>query len=72
MGRDRILPLAAMDKILRKAGADRVSKDAKKQLAAALEDMGEELSQDAIKFSQHAGRKTVTEEDVRLAAQKSS
>ena len=66
----RILSLSSMDKIMRKAGAPRVSDSAKKILADYLEEKGEELAKEAIRFSQHAGRKTVVEDDIKLAAKK--
>ncbi len=62
-----ILPLAAMEKLLKKAGAARVSEDAKDELRVLLEDYAEELGKKAVKFSEHSGRKTVKASDVRLA-----
>ena len=62
------LPLAIMEKLLKEAGAERVSQDAKEALAEVLEDYALELGKDAAKFSQHAKRKTVRKEDVKLAA----
>ncbi len=62
----RILPLAAMDKIMRKAGAPRVSDGAKEALASLLEREGIKISEKAIMYSQHAGRKTVTAADITL------
>ena len=66
----RILSLSGMDKIMRKSGAPRVSDSAKDVLAEILEEKGEELAREAIRFSQHAGRKTVLAEDIKLAAKK--
>jgi len=66
----KILSLAAMDKIMRKAGAPRVSDTAKEELASVLEEKGEELAKEAVRFSMHAGRKTVIGEDIKLAAKK--
>tara|TARA_Y100000310_G_scaffold206646_1_gene207076 strand:+ start:5640 stop:5849 length:210 start_codon:yes stop_codon:yes gene_type:complete len=62
-----ILPLAAMEKLLKKAGATRVSEDAKEELRTILETYSDEIGQKAIKFSVHSGRKTVKAADVRLA-----
>ena len=62
-----ILPLAAMEKLLKKAGALRVSEDAKDELRVLLEAYAEELGKKAVKFSEHSGRKTVKASDVRLA-----
>ncbi len=64
----RVLPLAAMEKLLKQSGADRVSDSAKSALKDVLEDIAEEIAQNAVKLAQHAGRKTVKGNDIRLAA----
>jgi DNA-binding protein len=64
------IPLAAMERLLKKAGAERVSEDAKEELRDALEEYALRLGQDANKFSLHAGRKTIKAEDVKLAVKK--
>ena len=68
MPRSYILPLAAMEKLLKKAGAPRVSEDAKEALREVLEEVAQELGEKAIKFAQHSGRKTVKSSDVKLAS----
>ncbi|MBW2963189.1 NFYB/HAP3 family transcription factor subunit, partial [Candidatus Woesearchaeota archaeon] len=35
-----------------------------------LEEKGEELAKEAVRFSQHAGRKTILGDDIKLAAKK--
>lgn len=62
-----ILPLAPVERIIRKAGAERVSYDASVELAKVLEDYGIEVSREAIILAKHARRTTVKEEDIRLA-----
>ena len=64
------LPLAAVDRIIRKATGVRVSESAAKELSLYLEEEGMKLAQQAAVFSKHAGRKTVTDEDIRLALKK--
>lgn len=59
----------AMDKIMRQAGALRVSDDAKAALAKALEEKALEIAAEAKKLAEHAGRKTVTEKDIQLAVE---
>lgn len=55
---------------MRKAGAPRVSDGAKDVLAEVLEEKGEELAKEAIRYAEHAGRKTILKEDIKLAAKK--
>ncbi|MBU6997223.1 MAG: histone family protein [Theionarchaea archaeon] len=61
------LPLASVDKLIRKAGAHRVSEDAAKELAAHLQETAIEVAREAITLADHAGRKTVKAEDIALA-----
>ena len=68
MASQRILPLAAMEKILKKSGAERVSDKAKEALKNVLEDIAEDIASQAVKLAMHAGRKTVKSGDVKLAA----
>lgn len=67
MADKKLLHPAAMEKILKNAGASRVSDDAKDALKSALEEIAAEISARAIKFSEHAGRKTVKASDIQLA-----
>jgi len=64
---ERILPLAAVDRIIRKGGASRVSEDAAVALAELLEEYGVKVSQQATEFAKHANRKTVVGADIKLA-----
>jgi len=64
----KFLPLAAMDKILKQAGAERVSDKAKVELKNVVEDIAEDIAAQAVRLSSHAGRKTVKAKDVKLAA----
>jgi histone H3/H4 len=61
------LPLKSVDKLIRKAGAHRVSEKAAKELTVALEETAIEVAQEAIRLAEHAGRKTVKPEDIELA-----
>lgn len=66
----RLIPLAAMEKIMKNAGANRVSDKAKESLKNVVEDIAEDIASDAVKFAMHAGRKTVKAGDIKLASKK--
>ncbi|MGC8924083.1 MAG: histone family protein [Candidatus Micrarchaeia archaeon] len=61
------LPGAPIERLIKRAGAERVSDGAVVALADVLEEIGIQISSRAIKLARHAGRKTVTEEDIKLA-----
>ena len=64
----RLLPLAAMEKILKQNGADRVSDKAKVALKNTMEDLADEIAVKAVNLAKHAGRVTVKASDVKLAS----
>ncbi len=64
------LPIAAVDRLIRKAGGQRVSESAAEELAEIIEEKGLEIASEAAELSEHAGRKTVRDTDIRLAAKK--
>lgn len=63
----RLLPLAAMEKILKRCGAERVSDKAKVALKNIIEDKADEIAATAVRLAKHAGRKTVKAGDIKLA-----
>ncbi|MBS3143205.1 histone family protein [Candidatus Woesearchaeota archaeon] len=64
----KLLPLAAMEKILKNSGAERVSDKSKAALKEVLETLAEEIAGNAVRLALHAGRKTVKSGDIKLAA----
>ncbi len=65
-GEKMILAKASIDKIIRKAGAHRVSSEAAIRLAEILEEEGIEIAKEAVELAGHVKRKTVKREDIRL------
>ncbi len=64
------IALAPMHRLCEKAGADRVSKAAAKELAIVLDDVGLKIAKEALDYSEHAGRKTIKTKDIEIAARK--
>jgi len=62
------LPIAAIIRIAKKSGAERVGSDAAAAILAKTEDYIANLTKEANKLAMHAGRKTLKEEDIELAA----
>jgi len=62
------LPLAPVDRLIRKAGAERVSAEAVEKMVEILEEKALEIAKKAVEIAKHAGRKTVKVEDIKLAA----
>lgn len=61
------LPLAPLKRILKEAGATRISDEAVVELAKVLEEYGAEIGGEASKYASHAGRITVRAEDIQMA-----
>ncbi len=62
-----VIAAAPMAEILKQAGAERVSEAAAQALASVVKNFTFEVAKDAVKFANHAGRKTVKREDIDLA-----
>lgn len=65
-----MIPLASVEKIARKAGVERISADAVKELAKSIEELGCELALEAAQVARHAKRKTILKEDIKFVAGK--
>lgn len=60
--------LTAMYRILKKAGAARVSDESAEELRRTMEEIAGGIARGAIDMASHANRKTIKGEDVRLSA----
>ncbi len=56
-----------VERLIRRGGAERVSKAAAKKLAVILEDHAVEISKKALDFAHQDNRKTVRRGDIRKA-----
>ena len=63
------LPISPVEKMLKRSRL-RVSKDAAKEFAIFLEETIADISAEADAISKRAGRKTVTEKDIRIVEAK--
>ncbi|MFH1511546.1 MAG: histone [Candidatus Woesearchaeota archaeon] len=66
--RPNIIPKAPLARILLNAGAKRVSQGALDAFADVLHVRTDEIATHSTRIAKHAGRKTVHEEDIKLAA----
>ena len=62
------LGLSAMYRILKKAGAERVSDESADELRRVIEEIAEGIAKSAVDMASHASRKTIKREDVKLAS----
>lgn len=63
------IPIAPVTRLVRNAGAERVSEEASMALVEVLEEKGMEIAKKAVSLAKHAGRKTVKKEDIDEALQ---
>lgn len=64
------IPVAAIERVSRRAGIDRISADALKELQKTLDDIGAELVRESAEAARHAKRKTILAEDIFLVSGK--
>lgn len=62
------LGLSAMYRILKKAGAERVSDESADELRRIIEEIANGIAKNAVDMASHAGRKTIKGEDIKLAS----
>ena len=63
-----MLPLAAVERIARKAGVKRISAKAIKELERIADQIGLELTLEAAQAARYAKRKTILNKDIKLVA----
>ncbi|MHA1918096.1 MAG: histone family protein [Candidatus Ranarchaeia archaeon] len=65
--KSRDIPIAPLDRLIRKVGVERVSEGASFALGEILESIGKDIAERSKEIAAHTGRKTITEKDIRLA-----
>ncbi len=65
-----MLPLADIERVIRKAGVKRVSAAAVRELEKTVSELAIELAADSAEMARHAGRKTIKKDDVLIASGK--
>lgn len=68
MPRKRLIPLAAVERLARKAGAERISKDAIEALSDLLGEFAEDVAVRSVKYAKYANRNTIKRDDIELSA----
>jgi len=61
------MPLAPIERLMRIAGAERVSEESAIEMRKELEKYGKRICERAIVFAEHANRKTIKASDIHLA-----
>jgi histone H3/H4 len=64
------IPYSAVDRIIRKGGAERVSKSAIEVLQKELEDYGITIARIGTEIASHVGKKTIDGDTISLAIRK--
>jgi histone H3/H4 len=65
---EKLIPVSAVERLAKKAGVERIGKDAIEEISAVLEDYARKIALKSVKYSKYAKRSTIKREDVELAA----
>ena len=64
-----IIPITPLCTILRKEGAERISKEAREDFTRVVEEYAEKVARRSVEIARHVKRKTIFVEDIKLAKQ---
>ena len=64
------IAVAPMHRLCVKAGAERVSESAAKELERVLDEIGIKIAKEALDYAVHSGRKTIKAKDIEIATRK--
>ncbi len=65
-----MLPMTPFERIVKKNGIKRVSREALEEARDCIEEIAMDISEQAARISSHAGRKTVRKEDIEFVSGK--
>lgn len=65
-----MLSLLAFERIAKKNGVKRISREALEEAREVVEEIGLETAEQAVKVSRFAGRKTLMQEDIKFVTEK--
>lgn len=63
------IPRAPLERVMRNAGAERLTEDAVERLREAVQELADEIGEDAITIAEKDGRGTIMIEDVKHASE---
>lgn len=63
----KVFAWSPIRELMKKSGAEMVSKDAVDELISFLEGYAKELTNKALEMTRHSGRKKLTKEDMEMA-----
>jgi len=61
-----MLPISPFERIAKKVGVKRISKDAVEELRDCIDELGVEIAEKAVKISRHANRRTIKLRDIKF------
>jgi histone H3/H4 len=61
------IPIAPIERIIKKTGAQRVSGDAVYALRNIMEEWAEDIAYKAVRIARHSGRKTINKGDIEVS-----
>lgn len=63
------VPRAPLERVMRNAGAERIAEGAAERLREAVQELADEICEDAITIAEKDGRGTIMIEDVKHASE---
>ncbi|HZD13293.1 MAG TPA: histone family protein [Candidatus Binatus sp.] len=61
---------AAIRRLIRRSGAPRIGSDAATELRKVVEELAISIGKESMEMAKHAGRKTITADDIRLVSKR--